>query len=166
MIYGRKSGFTLIEILVVVAIIAVLAGIVVVATGGARQKARDAKRKSDLAQFGRMLQGGCYMPDAGAGEHDLSVVVTELRLKYPQYANMITKTPTDPKSGSETGTNYTYVVTADGKKCAFYANLEYEGEKITLTSLSSPTPGGGSGVLNAPGSTGPNGTTVYFQVSN
>lgn len=161
-----KRGFTLIEILVVIGIIAMLAGIVVVATGGARQKARDAKRKSDLAQFGRMLQTGCYMPDEGTGEHDLSVIVAELKVKFPQYANVISKTPKDPKTGTDEDTGYTYVITADGKNCAFYANLEYEGEKVTLESLTAPTPGGGAGVLNAAGEPGPNGTTIYFQVSN
>jgi len=154
------------EILVVVAIITVIATVAIVATTGVRQKARDAKRKSDLTQFGRILQSSCYMPDSGAGEHDLSIVVRELKLKYPQYATAIARTPKDPKSGTDEDTGYTYVVTADGKKCAFYANLEYEGEKVTLGALSAPTPGGGSGVLQVVGSTGRNGTTLYFQVSN
>ncbi len=166
MIREGRRGFTLIEILTVIAIIAMLAGVVMVATSGARKKARDARRKSDLSQIGRMLQSGCYMPDAGAGEHDMAVIVNELRLKYPQYAAALNKSPRDPKSGTDEDSAYTYVVTADGKKCAFYANLEYENEKVTLTALSAPTPGGGSGVLDAPGVTGPNGTTLYFQVSN
>lgn len=158
-----KRGFTLIEILVVIAIIGILASILFVAFGGAKDKARDAQRKGEISQFGRFLTLGCFTPNAGPGQYDLVPLASELATKYPQYAQMISNIPKDPKSGSATVSGYTYVVDGSGK-CVLYANLESENEPVTL-GITMPTPGGGTGVLQA-ASPGPNGSTKYFEVSN
>jgi prepilin-type N-terminal cleavage/methylation domain-containing protein len=51
-----RKGFTLIEILIVVAIIAILASIVLVGLGPTQQAGRDARRLSDLRQTQNALE--------------------------------------------------------------------------------------------------------------
>jgi|GEM_PF-436703 len=52
----REKGFTLIEILIVVAIIAILASVVLIGLGPTQQSGRDARRLSDLHQIQNGLE--------------------------------------------------------------------------------------------------------------
>jgi prepilin-type N-terminal cleavage/methylation domain-containing protein len=160
----KKSGFTLIEMLVVIAIIGLLASISVVAFGSALKKGRDSKRKNDLAQIGKFFAMSCYLPDAGGGEYDLAPVFEEVKVKNPQISAYIKTAPKDPLVGTDTQSYYMYKVTDDGRSCVLYANLENTGEQVTLPAITSATPGGGRGVFQA--SAGWNGTNKYFQFSN
>lgn len=66
-----RNGFTLIELLVVIAILGILAAIGLASFLGTQEKARDAKRKSDLDNIARALE--LYYNDYNeypAGESD------------------------------------------------------------------------------------------------
>lgn len=52
----KNKGFTLIEMLVVVAIIGLLSAVVVVGLTGAREKARDSRRVADLREIQNQLE--------------------------------------------------------------------------------------------------------------
>lgn len=58
-----QKGFTLIELLIVIAIIGILSGLLFSNFSGARERARDAKRKTDLTQIKNALQ--LYYNDFG-----------------------------------------------------------------------------------------------------
>lgn len=104
---GKSRGFTLIELMVVVFIIALLASVVIVNVSSVRQKGRDAKRVSDLSTVAAALQSYYadnhqYVPAAGwldfsaAVPGGLSVLVSG---KY------LSSLPTDPKNPTQ---NYSY----------------------------------------------------------
>ena len=65
---NKEVGFTLIEILFVMTIIALLAMIVFIAVGNAQKKARDAIRKADLAEIQKALDI-YYYDNPAAGEY-------------------------------------------------------------------------------------------------
>ncbi|MFA6897092.1 MAG: type II secretion system protein [Patescibacteria group bacterium] len=61
---GRQKGFTLIELLVVISIIGVLSTIAMTSLNGARAKARDVKRLSDVQEVRKALT--LYYSDYGS----------------------------------------------------------------------------------------------------
>lgn len=105
-----KYGFTLIEILIVMTLIALLAGISLFGLQGARESARDAQRKGDLQAIRSALE--FYRSDCGAYP-DVSAGDFESRVGSPFTSGdgscpatispartYLTDVPTDPTGGS------------------------------------------------------------------
>jgi prepilin-type N-terminal cleavage/methylation domain-containing protein len=123
-----SRAFTLIELLVVIAIIGILSSTILVSLGGARQKARDARRQADLSQIVLALELD-YSDDE----------------KYSQYtpaewAAAGTKIPKDtgryldPAPRDPTGAAYTWINNSIGattgcgsQQYCVYADLEEAG---------------------------------------
>lgn len=68
-----NRGFTIVELLVVVVVIAILASITIVSYNGITNRANDTAVQSDLRQFSQKM--GMYVADRGAFEGDASVAV-------------------------------------------------------------------------------------------
>lgn len=94
---GHKSGFTLIELLVVITIIGVLATLMIANFSGARARARDSRRKSDLNQLKTALRlyyndNQAYPPSSG-GEMTCCGFGESFTVNGEEYMRMV---PEDP----------------------------------------------------------------------
>ncbi len=128
MFQTRKSGFTLIEILLVVAAIAILAGIVILAINPGKQlgETRNAQRRSDVTTI---LNGVYqYSIDTGAVPATVTAVSTEIcktgaspcgalidLSTLTTDEKYLTSLPFDPTAGSTSGTGYYITKTANGR---------------------------------------------------
>ncbi len=117
----KKNGFTLIEMLIVIAIIGILASIVLIGLGPVQRKGRDSRRISDLksVQTGLELyynQKSVY-PAAPNGWQDVQTA-----LAGPGAGLGISIIPDDPSSGGSSPKHYDYCT--DGTSYVISAQLE------------------------------------------
>jgi len=103
----KVSGFTLIELLVVITIIGILSSSVLVSLGGARAKARDARRQSDIQSITLAMELD-YSDDELYSEIQGSLTPLELPCTGPQFSDCngsddgiyLDPVPEDPQGGS------------------------------------------------------------------
>lgn len=115
-----KKAFTLIELIIVVAIIAILSVIIVYAIGNAQAKSRDTKRKADLKAVAGALEAyrsqiGRYPAVYDCRPYDSSYFTQLDRssgvcaaLKVLVDKGYLSAFPVDPKSSSSSPSGYFY----------------------------------------------------------
>jgi len=100
----QRHGFTLVEILIVVAIIGILTGLITVNLSAARERARDVQRKGDLKQIQMALE--LYKNDQNPPDFpDTATWKTEL-----VSGNYLKQSPIDPKvkNAADSWEDYSY----------------------------------------------------------
>lgn len=109
----KKLGFTLIELLIVISIIAIMVALILPNLAGARERAKDSRRKTDLNSLQQALR--LYYND-----HQAFPVgnISALSALSPTYMSAI---PVDPSS---TATNVPYNYTSTGNTYILYTTLE------------------------------------------
>jgi general secretion pathway protein G len=94
----RKNGFTLVEVLIVIAIIAVLATLGITNFSAASKKARDSVRKSDLSAINQALvlyrsDRGNYPAVSGQADVVLDISAVAANKLTPTYIREVPKAP-------------------------------------------------------------------------
>lgn len=139
-----QNAFTLIELLVVISIIGVLAAVSIFGLSGARESARDARRKSDL----ELIKSGFELYRADCNIYPASLGANLVGTGTPTACAVsnvyITAVPTDPIPAAR---SYRYARIASGYELC--ASLEQQG-------LATVTCGGSSNC----------GTTCNYKIIN
>ncbi len=124
----KKKGFTLIELLIVMAIIAIIISVSLFGLSGARESARDAKRKSDL----ELIRGGIetYRADCTLYPQALanSLVGNDLLPTCLSKNTYISQVPADPLSPAQK-----YLYYSDGTIYEVCAHLEQTAAGVSVT---------------------------------
>jgi prepilin-type N-terminal cleavage/methylation domain-containing protein len=127
----RNKGFTLIEILVVVAIIGVLAGVVILMLDNAQAKSRDARRIADMSSLKTALMmykeaNGVYFSGATVyGGGGCRVIKADTSLNSLVTSGYISALPQDPMYDSTApcaaagSHNYRWYFADDNSYCPF-----------------------------------------------
>jgi prepilin-type N-terminal cleavage/methylation domain-containing protein len=128
-----RRGFTLVEMLIVIAIIGILASIVLVGLGPLQRRGRDARRIADLRSVQNSLElyfnkENRYPAASDWGE------LTEALTGAGIGTNII---PNDPAAGADTGSSrsYQYATDSDGISYVLRAQLEDEDNPALIQSL-------------------------------
>ena len=135
----KSKGFTIVELLIVIVVIAILATLVIVTFTGIQQKARDSKRETDIDALDSHLEA--YYADNGyyptiAALQDSTWVANNMKGLDPSALK-------DPKGSSITGNapaTGTYVYSYQATGCSGTA----ETDQCTAFTLTSELEAGGT----------------------
>jgi len=130
----QKCGFTLIELLVVISIIGILAALIMVNFNAARERARDAQRKSDLDQVKKALR--MYYNDNNSYPATGSLIWGSIFQSAGGNMVYMKALPHDPSWKKDGDSDYNYTQTANGQDFCLWAGLENRSDGDMIKSRS------------------------------
>lgn len=156
---ASHKGFTLVELLIVLAIIGVLSSFLFANFISARQRARDAQRKSDLRQIQAALElfrsdQGTY-PDSSGGSNNLQTcgAGSTLTVGSSVYIKQI---PCDPLGSGSTYNAGVYQYVSQSSNSTYYLVTCLENANDTSPGTTSSKPSGSGNCTNG----------IYLEVTN
>ena len=150
----RKLGFTLVEILVIAAIISLLSSVIFASLNGPRLKARDASRKASLRQVFSSLEVyytkyGAYPSTGATGPTNGGTTSTQgTWLQALVTDGFFPKAPVDPVNvdqgpwcwGGNSAKNTIFTYASDGQHFILCGWMENTGDSSTLQYQDVPNP--------------------------
>lgn len=151
---NRRRGFTIVELLIVIVVVAILAAISIVAYSGIQQRARDARRLSDIQMINKAILSyyavnGRYPQQTaspGVAGLEASTDSSNTFLEYLKNAGFLSSPPLDPLNDSNHFYGYfLYPATGvwesngcDVSRGAYYILVVYQFESTTGAHPDSP----------------------------
>lgn len=130
--YLKRDGFSLMELMVVVGLIALMSTIILMSVATAREGSRDRERIADLAELEfavelYKLQNKAFpAPASPSDSYDDGVLIEQGEEIFTQLSPFITGTIKDPRSGGSFGYQFSSSLTCDGLEYYALAALTME----------------------------------------
>jgi type II secretion system protein G len=143
----QSKGFTIVELLIVIVVIGILAGLVITTYNGIQQKARNTERTTDLKTFQSQLEAyyatnGYYPTTGNLG----ATSATNVTWAAANLKGMDKETMRDPK-----GADYSLATTATTQKYAYAPTPascdNAAGTECTSYALTAKQEGGGADIV-------------------
>ncbi len=138
---SKQSGFTIVELLIVIVVIGILAALVITTFSGIQQKARDTKRQTDVKALHSQLEA-FFAQNSGGYPVLADVNNATWRNTQPNMKGLDPSALCDPSAASQTNCSlvatpaaksYAYQVWADDGSTACTATTGQTCPKYTLT---------------------------------